>query len=96
MAMDLAHGLISIAAGVISGVLSGVLLGSTKLWSTPTIRTLATLVMSQLLMFCAVRLTFHYLPMQFDAPELVKYFPRSLWIRCFWLAACCSVQNCTQ
>lgn len=54
--MDLAHGPISIAGGVVFGVLGGILVGSTKLWSTPVARTLATLVMSQLLMFCAVRL----------------------------------------
>ena len=56
MAMDLAHGPISIAGGVVFGILGGILVGSTKLWSTPVARTLATLVMSQLLMFCAVRL----------------------------------------
>lgn len=56
MAMDLAHGPISIAGGAIFGVLSGIILGSTRLWSTSFSRTAATLVMSQLLMFFAVRL----------------------------------------
>ena len=58
IAMDIAHGPINVAAGVLGGGAAGVLLGSTTLWHTRMLRSLATLALSQLLMFCALH--FHY------------------------------------
>ena len=58
LALDLAHGPINVAAGITGGVLAGLLLGCTRLWHTRLLRTIATLVLSQLLMFLAFH--FHY------------------------------------
>lgn len=58
MALDIAHGPINIIAGLVGGSLAGVILGSTALWQTRTMRTAATLIFSQLLMFIAVY--FHF------------------------------------
>lgn len=58
LALDIAHGPINIVAGLVGGSMAGVLLGSTALWQTRTMRTIATLIFSQLLMFTA--LYFHF------------------------------------
>lgn len=58
LALDIAHGPINIVGGLLGGGLAGVLLGSTALWKTRTVRTMATLVFSQLIMFAAVY--FHF------------------------------------
>jgi solute carrier family 9B (sodium/hydrogen exchanger), member 1/2 len=58
LAMDLSHGPISIAGGLVAGTLAGLVLGSTRIWNTHTTRTLSTLILGQLLMCGAVRL--HY------------------------------------
>lgn len=58
MALDIAHGPINIVAGLFGGGLAGMILGSTALWQTRAMRTVATIVFSQLVMFIAVY--FHF------------------------------------
>eukprot|EP00892_Ulva_mutabilis_P007649 jgi/Ulvmu1/5256/UM022_0049.1 len=58
LAMDIAHGPINIIAGLVGGSLAGVVVGSTALWHNRMMRTAATLIFSQLVMFAAVY--FHY------------------------------------
>ena len=52
--MDIAHGPINVAAGLAFGSVAGVLLGCTRLWNTRALRTIATVVGSQILMFAGV------------------------------------------
>lgn len=58
IALDIAHGPINIVAGLFGGCLAGLILGSTALWRTRTMRTVATILLSQLVMFTAVY--FHF------------------------------------
>lgn len=76
-AMDIAHGPINVAAGAVFGSIAGIVLGCTRLWNTRPLRTVGTLVGSQLLIFAANH--FHYTGAGALAALVMAIFASKLW-----------------
>ena len=76
-AMDIAEGPINVVAGFVFGGIAGGLLGCTRLWRNRALRTLATLLLCQLLMFAALH--FHYTGAGAMASLMMAIVGSKLW-----------------